>query len=499
MHRFKLLYTTICFNVLLITQLHAQQNADFVSKLNGTLEAGAYLSSPKTTPFWLRTNQFGIVPNQTPAGQIQGSIRKNYTFYDSLANKPKKTDWGFVINPVLTYTDNDQFKVILPEAHLKARFKMLEIYAGRRREVMGLGDTTLSSGFYSGSGNALPIPKVQIGTVDFVPLKFTANFLAVHAGFAHGWFNTDYIQGVRLHQKFLYFRLGKVQSKSKVYFGLNHNVLWAGHSEALKGQPELAVNGELPSSWKFYPNVVLAYTSKNWFKKNGYGSFDSYRLGNHLGSYDIAFETKFNDKKLFIYHQHPFEDVSSMLFKNIPDGMYGINLKMNASETNPGLRLTHLTLEFLTTKDQSGSTFYITGSTYQGADNYFNHSQYSKGWSYNDRTVGTPFIVPGKDMDQSKPTNPRYFPSNRVNVWYAGAQGKWRNALLLTFRASYSQNFGMPGEPFNPVRGQFSTLLGAQYNLPAAKKTSLIAKLALDNGALFVNSFGGYIGVRRSW
>lgn len=493
------LYTAICFLILQSLRVNAQNSAGLPLGLKAGLEAGAYISSPEATPFWLRTNQFGIVPNQTPAGQLQGNIRKDYVFYDSLTQRSKKTDWGFAVNPVLTYTDHDQFKVQLPEAHVKARFKMLEIYAGRRREVMGLGDTTLSSGFYSGSGNALPIPKVQIGTITFVPLKFTANFLAVHAGFAHGWFNTDYIKGVRLHQKFLYFRLGKPQSKSKVYFGLNHNVLWAGHSEELKNHPELAVNGELPSSWKFFPNVVLAYTSKNWFRKNGYGSFDSYRLGNHLGSYDIAFETKFADKKLFIYHQHPFEDVSSMLFKNIPDGMYGVNLKLNPSRSNAGLSLTHLTLEFLTTKNQSGSTFYITGSTYQGADNYFNHSQYSKGWSYYDRTVGTPFIVPRKDMDLSKVTNPRYFPSNRVNVWYAGAQGKWGNALLLTLRASYSRNFGMPGEPFNPVRGQLSTLLGGQYNLPAAKKTSLIAKLALDNGDLFVNSFGGYIGIKRSW
>ncbi|MCE7065637.1 capsule assembly Wzi family protein [Dyadobacter sp. CY326] len=479
--------------------VRAQENKTLIPNIHASLEAGAYISSPKTTPFWLRTNQFGIVPNTTPAGQIQGTVSKPYVFFDSLTNRKKKTDWGFAVNPVLTYTDKDQLKVQLPESHVKARFRMLEIYAGRRKEVMGLGDTTLSSGFYSGSGNSMPIPKVQIGTVTFVPLKFTANFLAIHAGFAHGWFNTNYIKGIRLHQKFLYFRLGKPQSKSKFYFGLNHNVLWAGHSEELKNHPELALNGELPSSWKFFPNVVLAYTSKNWFEKNGYGSFDSYRLGNHLGSYDFAFETKFDDKKLFIYHQHPFEDVSSMLFKNIPDGLYGINLKMNRLGSDAGFVLTHVTLEFLTTKDQSGSTFYIPGSTYQGADNYFNHSQYSKGWSYNDRTVGTPFIVPGVDMDKSNVFSGRYFPSNRVNVFYGGAQGKWRNVLSLTLRASYSRNFGIPGEPFNPPRGQLSTLLGAQYDLPSIKRTSLIARLAIDNGDIFVHSTGGYIGIRRSW
>lgn len=500
MLRFKaIFYIAICLFTFQCLGVNAQNGNALPLGLKAGLEAGAYISSPETAPFWLRTNQFGIVPNTGPAGQIQGTIRKDYVFFDSLSNRPQKTDWGFAVNPVLNYNEQNQFKVLLPEAHVKARFKMLEIYAGRRREVMGLGDTTLSSGFYAGSGNALAIPKVQIGTITFVPLKFTRNFLAVHAGFAHGWFDTDYIKGVRLHQKFMYLRLGKPTSKSKFYFGLNHNVLWAGHSEELKKHPELAVNGELPSSWKFYPNVVLAYTSKNWFTKNGYGSFDSYRLGNHLGSYDFAFETKVGDKQLFVYHQHPFEDVSSMLFKNVPDGLYGINLKMNALQNSAGFALSRVTLEFLSTKDQSGSTFYIPGSTYQGADNYFNHSQYSKGWSYFDRTVGTPFIVPGKDMDQSKKTSSRYFPSNRVNVWYAGVQGGWGNMLALTLKVSYSQNFGMPGENFKPVRGQLSTYLAGEYAFPHLKKTSLTAKFGLDNGSLFVDSAGGYFGIKRTW
>ena len=500
MHKLRpIIYTAIALFMVLSLHVNAQHTNDFISGLDASLEAGAYVSSPETTPFWSRTNRFGIVPYQTPAGQVQANIRKDYVFFDSLFNRPKKMDWGFAIGAVPTYNGQDQFKMLLPEAHVKARFGMLEIYVGRRREVMGLGDTTLSSGFYAGSGNSLPIPKVQLGTVGFTPLKFTANFLAIHAGFAHGEFHTDYIQGVRLHQKFLYFRLGKPRSKSKFYFGLNHNVLWAGHSEALKSQPQLAVDGKLPSSWKFYPNVVLAYTSKNWYKKNGYGAFDSYRLGNHLGSYDVAFETRFNDKKLFIYHQHPFEDVSSMVFKNIPDGLYGINLKLNPSPNYKSFNLTHLTLEFLTTKDQSGSDFYIPGSTYQGADNYFNHSQYGKGWSYQERTIGTPFIVPGKDMDRSKPMSGRYFPSNRVGVWYAGAMGQIGNLLSMSLRASYSRNFGMPGEPFDPVRGQFSGFLGLQYHLLSLKSTSLIANFAVDNGDLFVNSIGGYIGVKKSW
>lgn len=493
----KFTYSTIFLLFFCYNALRAQQNS-FGSLLKADVEAGGYVSSGDLTPFWLRTNQFGAVPLQSPSAVIQGNVGKSYVFYDSLKQRSRKFDWGFAFNPVLTFDKADNLKLIFPEAHAKIRFKAVELFVGRRKEVMGLGDSTLSSGFYSVSGNSLPVPKIQIGTIGFTPLRFTGNFVAIHAGFAHGWFDTDYIQGVRLHQKFLYFRLGNVQSKSKFYFGLNHNVLWAGHAEYLKRFPELALNGELPSSWKFYPNVVLAFTSKNWFTKNGYGAFDSYRLGNHLGSYDLGFETKINGRKLWIYHQHPFEDVSSMLLKNVPDGLYGVNFSVNP-RANAGFRLTHLTMEFLTTKDQSGSTFYIPGSKFQGADNYFNHTQYAEGWSYLGRTVGTPFIVPGKDMDHTSVTRNRYFPDNRVNMWYLGAQGFLGKSLMLTFRGSFSRNFGTPGGNFTNAKNQFSSMLFARYALPNVKNTSLTLKVATDQGTLFGPTTGGYVGVRKSW
>jgi hypothetical protein len=466
-----------------------------LSGLKADGQIGGYFSSYEKAPFWLRTNQFGAVPSASPAGIIQASARRGYVFFDSTANKARKFDWSAAVNPLVTYAKAEQFKVILPEAYASVRFKNVELYLGRRREVMGLGDTTLSSGFYAGSGNALPIPKIQIGTVGFTPLKFTRNFVAIHAAFAHGWFGTNYLDGVRLHQKFLYFRLGKPQKPVKLIFGLNHNVMWAGHAEYLKDQPDLAQNGSLPSSWKFFPNVVFAYTSKKWYNQAGYGAFDSYRLGNHLGSYDVAVEAKVRGQELLIYHQHPFEDVSSMVFQNIPDGLYGISLKPSASAGS--FALIKLTIEFLTTKDQSGSEFYIQGSRYQGADNYFNHSQYTQGWSSWGRTIGTPFIIPAQDMDQSRLINPRYFPNNRVNVWYLGAQGRAGRALLFTLRGSYSRNYGTPGANFDPVRGQFSGLLSGEYKFPFMKNTSAMLSLAMDRGTVFNNNSGGYLGLKK--
>jgi hypothetical protein len=470
-------------------------------QIGADLEVSSLISSTDATPFWMRSNQYGSVPTTAPAGLLHGRIWRSYSSRDSLTPKTKRFDWGFSINPVTMLAAGSQSRMILPEAYGKVKWGPVEFYAGRRKELMGIGDSTLSSGFFIGSGNAMPIPKVQIATVGYVPLSFTGGFVAINAGFAHGWINSPpYIQGARLHQKYIYLKLGPRESRVKFSFGINHEVLWAGYSEDLKRSPELAVNGQLPSSWKFFPYVVFSYTPKDWYKRAGYTSFDSYRLGNHLGTYDAAVEVKLKDKKLMVYHQHPYEDLSGVLFKNAPDGLWGVNYALQVDKFKPwGLTLTHITAEFLTTKSQTGSTFYIPGSKYQGQDNYFNHGQYANGWSYRGRTIGTPFIIPKADLTKVTEDAVHYFPNTRLNMWYLGTKWTYREAVLFTVRTSYSRNFGVSGNDFPVTTGQFSGLVEAQFPMPQWYHTHVTAKVAMDAGGLFKNTVGLQIGVRKSW
>ncbi|HEV7382798.1 MAG TPA: capsule assembly Wzi family protein [Dyadobacter sp.] len=468
-------------------------------KIGAELEAAGIYATDQLAPFWIRSNQYGAIPRDAPSTLIQARLFRDYAKVDSVKTRKKNFDWGFVVNPVASFEKENKLNVVLPEAHAKIRFRFLEFYAGRRREVVGLGDSTLSSGFYAGSGNAIPIPKIQIGTIGYVPFAFK-KFLSVNASFAHGWINEPpYMYAARLHQKQVYFRLGKPESKTKFYIGINHQVLWAGHSEYLKSHPDLAENGQLPDSWKLYKYVVLGFTPENWYTKQGFTSFDSYRMGNHLGTYDIALETKVNGNRLLIYHQHIYEDVSSLVFQNFPDGLYGVNMVFNHTNQFGRFKLTRLTAEVLSTKDQSGDEFYITGSSYQGADNYFNHSQYTQGWSYRNAVIGTPFIAPRSDIDQSKFSSPRFFPNNRVDVLYLGGQGTYDERLLFTLRTSFSRNYGTPGASFTPPRNQFSALLSAQMKLRSLSNTTVTAQLAGDKGQLFRNSYGAYVGIKKGW
>lgn len=464
--------------------------------LQTEFEVGSILSSKSVTPFWLRTNQYGIVPTQAPAGIFQASIRKAYRVPDS--TRRRKFDWGFKLNPVVTHDPENKTKLLLPEANLSVRFGAIELYAGRRREVTGLGDTTLSSGFYAVSGNALPIPKLQLSTIGYAPIHFTKDFIAVNAAFAHGWFNVPYIQGIRLHQKYVYLRFGKPASKLKFYMGVNHQVQWAGHAEYLKQRPDIADNGSFPSDWRFFKYVVFSYTPKDWDTVPGYTAFDSYRVGNSVGSMDFGIEFNSNGKKIMAYHQHAYEDVSGMLFLNVPDGLWGISGTFNPDRPG-GFRAIRLTLEFLTTTYQSGPTFYIPGSNYQGADNYYNHSQYSEGWSYFNRTIGTPFIAPRQDFDPSyNLPGEQFFTNNRVDMWYGGLQTTYRKSTFQ-LRFSYSQNHGTYNDPFRPIREQVSALASAQFPITRWPGTFLLTRVAFDNGELYTNAVGGYVGLKKSW
>ena len=484
-------------SVLLIIGLHAAVTGQQRAGFGGEIEAGSVLSSTSATPFWLRTNQFGIIPTQAPAGLLQAAVWKTYRAPDSIHSR--KFDWGFKLNPVVTYERTSKATVLLPEAYVSVKFKTLEFYAGRRRQVTGLGDTVLSSGFYAESGNALPIPKIQIGTIGYAPLHFTKDFVAINAAFAHGWFNVPYIQDVRLHQKHLYIRLGKPASWLRGYAGINHQVQWAGHADYLKQRPDVGDgSGYLASDWSFYKYVVFSYTPKEWADVPGYTPFDSYRVGNSVGSIDFGLEFTTKAGSLLAYYQHAYEDVSGVVFLNMPDGLWGLSYTP-ASNNPAAFRVTRLTLEFLTTKYQSGTSFYIPGSTYQGVDNYYNHSQYIEGWSYFDRTIGTPFITPGQDIDPSYnlPTV-QYFSNNRVKMWYVGLQATYRKALF-TLRVSQSQNFGTYNQPFSPDVGQFSSLLSAHLPLFQWKNTFVLAKAAVDNGGLYTKATGYYIGLKKSW
>ena len=474
-------------------------------------EVGAFFSTSGQTPFWLRANQYGSVPYYTPSATFRVGLVSNY---DTTRHG---FDLGYGVDAIVNganYGGNlpPTSPVILQQAYVKARFGIFEAYIGRRREFFGLADTLLTSGSYSWSGNALPIPKIQIGIPQFTPIKFTKGWVSVMGTFAHGWMGSGtYVQNAFLHQKSLFFRLGKAQSTFRAYGGINHDVVWGGTS------PELAALGviktsQLPASFQDYLLVVsgLRTGSQSIFTPSpGLTDFDlTNRIGNHLGSVDVGLEIDLRRHSLFIYRQNPYDSGALFYLTSIADGLNGIRLRSN----DPNAVVRTILFEFLNTANQGGPEFVIDDPQRRGRVNYFNNAQFRDGWAYQRLTIGTPFINPYYDRTGNTSFG-GFTNNNRVYAWHLAAAGTlpFRGRVLprgLAYQTklSVSRNLGTYDNPFRtPISqvslfGQLSTAIHSQGNIGQFfDGTELISRIAYDTGGLYPDSFGLYIGIRRQW
>ncbi|MBE9464636.1 hypothetical protein IEE83_22355 [Dyadobacter sp. UP-52] len=459
-------------------------------------ELGSYIGTSSTAPFWLRSNQFGTVPLTMPSltGRV-GLTYESQIYADTIKkSKHSKIRWGAGAETVFNLGRGNE-KVLLPEAYLKVRWKKLEFWGGRRKQILGIVDTTLSTGSFTWSGNAMPVPKIQLGFPDYVPLKFLKNYVSLKGFFSHGWFNVPYIQDAYLHQKTLHGKFGKPGGKFSMQIGVVHSVTWGGHADYLKTSP-LAVNGQLTDNFgDFLWGVVIGKIPKA-YQNRRFTNFDGEnRVGNHVGQYDLAFEYQLKTSKLLLYHNHPFEDGSGLQLQNIPDGLYGLSWKRAASNKS-FIQVRGVLLEYLFSKDQSGAGFDLTNSHFKGNDNYFDHAQYKEGWSYFGKGMGTPFIQPNSEI-KSKYWG-EFFPDNRVVVYHVGLEGTAARSIQWRTKLSYSSNFGTNNRPFNPTAKQFSYLLMVDAPIFKWGNTRLVTKLAFDQGDLLPSSLAGYVGFRAT-
>ena len=459
------------------------------------LEAGGLVSSSQT-PFWLRANQYGVVPLTNPALRLNAGLYSDYQPVDSAGHRPK-IDWGYGVNVVANVGSANQF--LLPEAYLKGRFGAFELYAGRRREIFGLVDTLLTTGAYSWSGNALPMPKIQLGLPAYTAIPLTKGVLSVMGTFSHGWFENSgrLVKNTYLHQSSFYGRLGKPSWRFRLYAGFNHQVMWAGHTDY--ANPSIGASGQLPSAIKYYPAVVLGIrnpfpTDPNTQTAN---NFEGNRIGNHLGSIDIAADVNLNNWNLYVYRQFIYETGALFYGTNIQDGLNGLRIKNRRSFTGTNFFLRQITVEYLFTGSQGGDVFVLDDPYRRGRNDYFNNSQYLDGWTYFGRTIGTPFLMPQQEVLSTLPA--RYgIANNRVSAFYCGLNALVLTKIELTARLSLSRNAGTYPEPYINIPTQFSGLISASLPVNLLGGTTVNGSLALDTGGLLPNSVGVYIGLKKA-
>ncbi|MCF0075135.1 capsule assembly Wzi family protein [Dyadobacter sp. CY261] len=447
----------------------------------------------------MRANNFGENPNfQKSTINFLASAAKLYT---------KKTgfDWGGAFE--FRATGGKEAEIQIIEAYLKGKYGPLQLKAGRSRDVIGLMDTTLSSGSFSMSGNTFGIPKIELAIPEYWELPILRGAIAIKGNFSFGWVGTTSIgedighflrsdiTEVKsyLHQKSLYARFGLADAFVNVHAGFNHQVMYGNENK-------IFTNFDLSDVQSF----IYALTGKTWYDNQGSNT----KLGNHLGSIDLGITLQTNSfGRLFLYRQQ-FYDVGALAHgANLRDGLTGLSFQPSPSDRS--FRLKKVLVEYLFTKNQAGELW--SKLTPSGDEDYYNNFMYLQGWSYENRAIGNPLLTPKHEARTDlRSKKDQYFINNRVIAGNLGVILSIKRAEILV-RGTYSANYGTYGTssigtsrnlirfpiapPYFEKVNQFSALTDVKLSL--RNGWALHLACAFDSGKLLNNNFGALVGIRK--
>jgi Capsule assembly protein Wzi len=439
--------------------------------INYNVELMGITSSGKYTPFWIQSNQWGKVSAEPNSTNLILGLNKEY------GSKSRILDFGYKANIILqssSYSSN----AFIHELFIKVKLTVVDITIGAREEFLGNQDSTLSSGGFLFSQNARPIPKVTIGIEHFTKIPYTGGFIEIKGALSQGIFMDNiYVQNELLHHKYGYIRIGGTLP-IHLQYGLDHTALWGGNIPGI---------GKQTISLKDYENVFFA-------RNGGANTNISEQMnaqGDHRISQSLKLETEICDFKINTYWQNFSEDGPVNFITNavnLPDGLWGISVRSNKKSF-----INAFVFEYLNTTDQSGTIFQKDGIIFGGRDNYFNNGIYESGWNNFSRTIGTPFISsPLYNTNKEISTT-----NNRVEVQHFGVAGE-----ILGYRyrslCSLSKNYGTYDLPYQKMIPNASLMLEVKKQFSNWYNTECGITVANDHGALYGNSLGCLISIRKT-
>lgn len=466
---------------LLSLSCSAQKDSTKVSNSFIYGEVIASIATGTSTPFWIKSNQYGTIPNTSSNGLIKAGTHIHL-------NKKWQLNAEGIVNTLAPSSSQ------LSIANVIFQNKYIDFYVGRRKEVFGICDTLGGSGSFIWSGNALPLPKVQVGTNGFVSPKFLGGKIAFQATLAHGWFGKgQFASNYYLHQKSLLLRIGRAQGRFALYGGFFHFAQWGGEAPLLIGLNRTQPDGSLPKSFRDFGYVFIA---KNTPKTPNISSYDSVnRIGNHLGVLNIVLHWQTNKQNVLLYYQRPAE--TEAVFKyNFPDGQYGISWT-NKSKAK-GLKFEQISIEYLSTLRQN---LRFTNQWGYLNDDYFNNSQYMDGWTYKNQILGTPFMslrndtqvrwfdVKGKYSDR----NYQQVNGNSFIVYYLGLRVSYHNKNLFHFKASHTQQHLFQNTDGSYQQLIHQTSIYVDYQRQLRSSATMKVRIAKDSGDWLPNTTGIYL------
>lgn len=468
----RFLVLVFSFVILISLESFAQGKkgeSDVVPNLSMEMEFVTAISEEGALPFWLHSSRWGIIDRRSGNGFIRLAPRVELGSLGSVRLKAGSE---------LVGRWSGQSSIFLNEGYLQADWKIFRMVAGRKKEHIGITDSTLTSGSMIQSGNASPIPKIRIYTPDFVDIPGTYNWLSFKGYFAHGWMeNGRYIENPWLHQKYFYLKVLPDEYSLQLYGGIVQSTLWAGI------HPEY---GKLPNNIDdFWKILTVQSTDANDAEPGA----DVEALGSTVGIYDFGISYDYMGFSGLIHRQFYLETGAGAKFRNLWDGLWGVVISWNKKFQY----INNFSWSHLYTKRQSSQLH--RGDPSYGADSYYSNMNYRSGWTYHGRTIGNPLmfadgINPGVD--------------NNIVIAHQVGLGGIIGLVNYNFTGTYSRNYGANSicatencssrtSNFTDRKDQYSFLL--QTSMDIKEDLSLNVDLAYDKGDLYPEQIGAMIGL----
>ena len=472
----------------LTTCLFAQEKDTLSNATTYRIKAFGSAATGSQTPFWMVSNQYGVIPLDAGNGYLRAGA-----FHHQQFGKGFHWEAGLELVGAIPRYKN----VYIQQIYAEIGYKCLLLNVGSKERYRSLWDKNLSSGDIIESPNARPIPEINISIPEFTIVPKTKGWLSIKGNFAVGRsFDTDYLehfsngkqtytQKVLWHHKSFYLRIADTKNDFPLSatVGVQHRAQWGGTSS----NPNIGVQ---PHSIKDFIRVVCG-------KEGGSDATTSDQinvLGNHLGSYDFKLSYTQKNWAAHAYHQHYFEDKSGMDFYNKTDGLWGIQIDLPHFQW-----IRKVVAEYFITKDQSGSFHFIEfdhdihPGRGGGGDDYYNNGEYSTGYSYFNRAIGSP-LIPSPEYNQDGSLG---FLNNRVKDLHLGLEGDL--SPLVSYRLLFTtmNSWGRHSTPFLAKKSGNSGAIDITYHHPKLEGWIFKGSIAADTGNMFGKNIGFALSVSK--
>ena len=452
--------------------------AQDVGPLRLRAEPFAAGSTGERLPFWLSANRYGTVDPASANAGLRLGVHRPFT---------DDSGFNYAVGAEVLGRASRNGTVTVHELYGRLRYGGVQLTVGRREQMRGRVDTSLSLGSVTRSRNTSPLPRVSVSTDGYVPVPGTGDGLAVRGHLSHGWLESGrFVEDALLHEKSLYLRLLPPEYAVTAHAGTAHHVQWGGTSPSF---------GSRDASFRKWIDIAFG---GDIFAR---GSFNSAVEGvgaNHLAMYDFSLDVDLGGARGFVYRQFYHEDITSLWFRNEWDGLWGVGLRHT---DRPALVEALLWEHFRLTRQNAR---FSVGEE-RGADRAYNHSIYRGGWTYQGRTLGVPLVTPASATPGLSSNLPG-IGNSIVVAHHVAMEGTFAPALSYTLYGTYSRNYGAQGVCETPRckntsdqrtdrRDQWSFLAEVQGPLPAVEGLTYSAAVAVDTGEFYNERIGVRVGL----